>query len=43
MSFFHFGVATEANNYEEIEEDKIFIRNEEGELVLLEGENNDDN
>lgn len=41
MALFHFGVATEANDYEKIEDDKIFIRNDKGELVLLEGIEND--
>lgn len=43
MALFHFGVATEANDYEKFEDDQIYIRNDNGELVLLEGIENDNN
>ena len=33
MSLFHFGIATEANNYETDTEDQIWIKNDKGELV----------
>ena len=40
MTFFKFGVATEANNYEEIDkEDEIWICNNNGELILVEDVN----
>ena len=35
------GVATENNNYEEDAEDKVWIRNEDGKLVLIGGENHE--
>lgn len=35
--FLGIGIATESNDYFENEDDKIFIRNEKGELVYLEG------
>lgn len=41
--FFGIDIATENNNYSSNEEDKIFILNKNGELVLLEGIENDDN
>ena len=36
------GVATEKNNYEEDSEDKVWIRNEEGKLILMGGEHHED-
>ena len=41
--FFGIGIATEKNDYIENKNDKIYIRNDNGELVLLEGIENDDN
>jgi len=41
MALFRFGVATEKNNYEEDTEDKVWIRNEDGKLVLIGGENHE--
>ena len=37
MSLFRFGVATENNNYEEETEDKVWVRDESGYLILVEG------
>lgn len=36
------GVATEKNNYEEDSEDKVWIRDNEGKLVLMGGEYHED-
>lgn len=41
MSLFHFGVATEANDYDMKTEDQIWIRNDNGELVLMEEDEDD--
>lgn len=38
-----FSVATEANNYIEETEDQIWVRNEQGELVLMEENEDEDN
>lgn len=35
------GIATEANDYYKETEDMIFIRDKNGNLTLLEGDNND--
>lgn len=41
MALFHFGVATEANDYEITNiEDQIWVRTEDGKLVLMEDTNN---
>ena len=41
MILFRFGVATEKNNYEEDSEDKVWIRDINGNLVLMGGENHE--
>lgn len=44
MILFNFGVATEANNYEpEDIEDQIWVKAEDGTLVLMEDTNYGDN
>lgn len=43
MSLFHIGVATEANNYSEETNDQVWIRNENGKLVLVEDKEYEDN
>ena len=43
MNFFNFGVAIEANNYEIETTDQIWLKNEDGQLVLMEENNNDSN
>lgn len=40
---FRIDIATEKNDYVANEDDKVFILNDKGELVLLEGIENDDN
>lgn len=42
MGLFNFGVATEANDYEINMEDQVWIKNDKGQLVLMEAKNNDD-
>lgn len=41
--FFGIDIATEKNDYIEEDDDKVYIRNDKGELILLEGIENDDN
>lgn len=43
MALFHFGVATEPNNFTEDAEDKIWIKDEDGNLVLVEDTTNGNN
>ena len=43
MNLFNFfTVATEPNNYEVKTEDQVWIKNDKGQLVLIEVKNNDD-
>ena len=43
MALFHFGVATEANDFEVQDiEDQIWVRTEDGKLVLVEDNNDGD-
>ena len=41
MRFFRLGVATEANNYIEEQEDQIWVKSEDGHLVLVEDSSDD--
>lgn len=43
MGLFNFGVAIEANNYETETEDQVWIKNENGQLVLMEEKHYDSN
>lgn len=41
MKLFNFGIATEANNYEAAETEEIWVKNEQGQLVLVEDGSNE--
>ena len=41
MSLFNFGVATEPNDYFADMDDQIWIKDDKGQLILLEDENNE--
>lgn len=44
MNLFNFfTVATEPNNYETKTEDQVWIKNDKGQLILMEVKNDDDN
>ncbi len=44
MNLFNFfTVATEPNDYETITEDQVWIKNDKGQLILMEVKDNDDN
>lgn len=43
MNFFNFGVATEANNYETETTDQIWIKDDNGQLILMEDKNDASN
>ena len=44
MNIFNIGVATEANDYEELDTlDEVWIKNDKGELVKLEDDENEAN
>lgn len=43
MALFRFGVATEANDYNVETEDQIWVKTNDGRLVLVEDKNNADN
>lgn len=44
MNLFNlFRVATEPNNYETETEDQVWIRNDKGQLILMEVKDDDDN
>lgn len=36
MILFNFGIATEPNNYENKEEDQVWIKDDRGQLILVE-------
>ena len=44
MSLFYFGVATEPNNFtQKGQKDQVWIKNDKGQLILMEVKDNDDN
>lgn len=43
MILFNFGVATEANNFETETLDQIWIKDDNGQLVLMEDKDDEDN
>ena len=43
MVLFHFGVATEPNNFDADTNDQVWIKGDNGQLILLEDSTNENN